>query len=185
MTKINQIRGRSLALWAMLVICGKVKRNGLPLTELKSMLLLDYGEEVYLDDVISAANEYLKRREGGVEIVKTHSNGVSLRDTSGDDGIEEVFNHWKSTQKSDRSKLTAERASIIRARLRDGYSVEELKAAIDGLAASEFHQKGGYTCLRYALRNEDAIKRMTESVKTAKVDDIWEQALRDQLSRKR
>jgi hypothetical protein len=54
--------------------------------------------------------------------------------------VSQVFEHWKSTLQHTRAKLTPERSKAIRARLRDGYSVEEIKDAIDGCANSPFHQ---------------------------------------------
>jgi hypothetical protein len=55
--------------------------------------------------------------------------------------VQEVFEHWLAVTKRDASKtlLTADRKSKIAARLRDGYTVEQLKQAIDGCAKSTFH----------------------------------------------
>lgn len=52
-----------------------------------------------------------------------------------------VFDHWVTTMKKDkaRTKLTPERLRLIKARLKDGYSADDLKRAIDGCASSAFH----------------------------------------------
>lgn len=43
-----------------------------------------------------------------------------------------VFEHWKAKTGYRRAKLTPKRARAVRNRLRDGYSVEELRRAVDG-----------------------------------------------------
>lgn len=54
--------------------------------------------------------------------------------------IEVVFGHWKSVLDHPRAVLDEKRKSLIRARLASGFSVEDLKLAIDGCRASPFHQ---------------------------------------------
>ena len=53
--------------------------------------------------------------------------------------IREVFDHYKATLNHPTIRLTADRRGKIRARLRDGRSVDDLKRAIDGCAASAYH----------------------------------------------
>ena len=62
--------------------------------------------------------------------------------------VRSVYLYWVNRMGKDpgRTRLTPERRRLIQARLRDGYSVEELKAAIDGCYASDFHMARG----RYA-----------------------------------
>lgn len=51
------------------------------------------------------------------------------------DSVNEIFNHWKEVmQKSDASKLTKERLTKVSQRLKDGYTVDQIKMAIDGCA---------------------------------------------------
>ncbi|MDH5297880.1 MAG: conserved phage C-terminal domain-containing protein [Desulfobulbaceae bacterium] len=59
--------------------------------------------------------------------------------TSGED-VSAVFSHWKSVMGHGRAQLDAKREKAIRARLKDGYTVEELCEAVDGCKASPFHQ---------------------------------------------
>lgn len=54
--------------------------------------------------------------------------------------IEEVFEFWKETTGHNKSKLDTKRRRLIDARLTDGFTVEELKAAVAGNKASKFHQ---------------------------------------------
>lgn len=50
----------------------------------------------------------------------------------------EVFEHWQRTL-SPKSKPDKKRMGLIKARLKDGRTVEELKLAVDGCAASPWH----------------------------------------------
>lgn len=54
-------------------------------------------------------------------------------------GVRQVFDHWRKTMDHPRSKLDSNRRNKIAARLKDGFTVEELIAAIDGCSRSEFH----------------------------------------------
>lgn len=53
--------------------------------------------------------------------------------------VQAVFDHWRSVLGHPDGKLTPKRVSAVRGRLRDGYSLEQLKLAIDGCKASAFH----------------------------------------------
>jgi uncharacterized phage protein (TIGR02220 family) len=50
-----------------------------------------------------------------------------------------VFEYWQEKFQHPQAKLTPERERVIRARLKDGYTVEEIKRAIDGCHSSPFH----------------------------------------------
>lgn len=52
---------------------------------------------------------------------------------------EQVFQHWQAIFNKPRAKMDDSRRKAIRARLRDGYSVEDLCDAISGCRLSEFH----------------------------------------------
>jgi hypothetical protein len=52
----------------------------------------------------------------------------------------DVFEHWLERMgKNGSTRLTAERRRAIEARVREGYSVERIKRAVDGCAGSDFH----------------------------------------------
>jgi hypothetical protein len=53
--------------------------------------------------------------------------------------VSEIFAHWQTTLKHPRAVLDDKRGRLIAARLRDGYTVDRLKAAIDGCAKSPHH----------------------------------------------
>jgi hypothetical protein len=54
--------------------------------------------------------------------------------------VREVFAYWQYRLNHQQAKLTPEREKKIRARLKQGYTVAQIKRAIDGCASSPFHQ---------------------------------------------
>lgn len=54
--------------------------------------------------------------------------------------IREVFDHWIAVHGKPRAKLDDKRRTLIRKALRLGYTVDDLRGAIDGCKASPFHQ---------------------------------------------
>lgn len=183
MDKLDEIRGRTLALWAMLVASDVVKRNTMPFSEVASLLVLDYAEQD-LTCVVDAANEYLKRRKGGVTISATSGNGITLMSDGSNPDVDEIFAYWlKALKMGPNTQKSAKRVSMIRARLREGFTKDQLKQAIKGLSESEFHLENDYKDLRYALKNDEQVRRMA-NIKpkgSLDVDDIWEKALKGSL----
>jgi len=53
----------------------------------------------------------------------------------------EIFTYWKEVMgKNNSAKPTAKRMSCIKARLKEGYSIERIKLAIDGCRGSAYHR---------------------------------------------
>lgn len=87
-----------------------------------------------------------KGKEGKRELTRESRDDVS-EDNSVDESkeleakqIREVFEYWKTVLNHPRVKFTDQDKSKIRARLREGFSVEDLKSAVDGNKSSPFHQ---------------------------------------------
>lgn len=57
-----------------------------------------------------------------------------------DSSVREIFDYWRNTLAHKKAKLTPDRAAKIKARLREGYTVEQCKRAIDGCGSSAFHR---------------------------------------------
>jgi hypothetical protein len=57
--------------------------------------------------------------------------------------VHELFDYWRERCDHPLAKLTAERVTKIRARRRDGYTVEFIKQAIDGAAVAPFVNEQG------------------------------------------
>lgn len=66
----------------------------------------------------------------------------------------EVFEFWKSVfEKSEKAILSDKRKTKIIERLKDGYTVEQIKQAIYNCSKSEFHVLNNYTDLELICRN--------------------------------
>ena len=71
---------------------------------------------------------------------KGGKGGKDLKPMSGKPDLPaEVFNHWQQAMNHPRAKLDDKRRKKIAARLKDGYTVDDLKAAVDGCKKSPHH----------------------------------------------
>ena len=81
--------------------------------------------------------------------------------------IEEVFAYWQQAMGKGTATLTPQRRDKIRTRLKDGYTVEQLQAAIDGCRASP-HNMGDndrnrpFNDLELILRNSTNVEKFME-----------------------
>lgn len=90
-------------------------------------------EEVFTHLSDSEASS-AKRRPVVVETADSQSLAVHKPDA-----VTEVFTHWQATMDKPSTKLDSKRKKAIAGRLKDGYTVSDLKAAIEGCKASEWH----------------------------------------------
>lgn len=86
--------------------------------------------------------------------------------------IREVFEHWVASHgKRIGTKLDQKRKAKIRARLREGFTVEQLKQAIDGCKLSEFHMANpNYSSLETILRDAGTTESHVERLSTTAPD---------------
>lgn len=56
------------------------------------------------------------------------------------DPATEIFDYWKIKMNHPNSKLRDDRRRVVKARLKDGFTVDEIKLAIDGCKLSPHHQ---------------------------------------------
>lgn len=77
----------------------------------------------------------------------------------------EVFEYWVQTlRKPANTKFTKGRRQKIQARIRDGYSIDQIKSAIDGCKNSKYHQGGNdqgkvYDCLTLICRSGEKLEQ--------------------------
>lgn len=83
--------------------------------------------------------------------------------------VDLVFNHWIETMEKDpaRTKLNGKRTSVIKARFKEGYSVEDLCQAISGARSDRFlmgkeNGSPGYTDLTTILRDGAQVERLRD-----------------------
>jgi hypothetical protein len=79
----------------------------------------------------------------------------------------EVFEFWKELLSNGRSRLDEKRRKAIIARLRDGYSVEDLQLACLGCRASPFHngendRNRAYKSIELICRDADHVDHFIE-----------------------
>lgn len=56
--------------------------------------------------------------------------------------IQSLVERWKTATGHPRAKLSKDRFDVVKARLKDGYSIEDLELAVDGIAAFPFVVNG-------------------------------------------
>jgi hypothetical protein len=84
--------------------------------------------------------------------------------------VRAVFEHWATKQAAltgvptRRLKLTKDRRGKVRARLREGYSVDDLQRAVDGIFATDFNVEKGFTDLTLACRDAAHVDRYSATV---------------------
>lgn len=93
--------------------------------------------------------------------------------------VRAVFEHWKAgearTGGATRAILTDDRKTLIKKRLDDGFTVGDLKAAVDGYHASPWHlgkndRQRRYTDIELALRNASKVEAGIQRSKQAASD---------------
>ena len=99
-------------------------------------------------------SDTLTRQSGVMSMKREKKSSSNEEDPALAAQISEVYEHWRSVMgKNGNAKLTPERQTKIKARLKDGYSPERLKRAIDGCGASDFHRSRGFDDLTLICRN--------------------------------
>lgn len=87
-----------------------------------------------------------------------------------------VFAYWQEVMNKPNAKLTKDRFTRITARLREGYTVDDLMGAILGCSMSEFHmgrndRQTEYNDLITILKNGNQVEKMRDLVKSAPTAD--------------
>ena len=93
-----------------------------------------------------------------------------------DGTVQDIFSHWQTTTNHLRSKLDAKRTKRIKAALKLGYSVDDLKLAIDGNHRSDWHQGKNdrsqvYDSIDLIFRDADKIDHFIELSQTQTNDE--------------
>ena len=78
-------------------------------------------------------------------------------------GYEVVFEFWKEVmKKNSRTILNKDRASKIKARLKEGYSVDEIKNAITNCSMTEWNMSNGVNDIEYICRNQQNLDKFAD-----------------------
>lgn len=117
-------------------------------------------------DQVATANRLAPQSEANQEPLtinqkpKTNSNHSSIASTD----VVEVFAYWCSVMGSPKSKLDDKRHALISKALKLGYTIEQIKASIDGCARTPYNmglndRNTKYNSLGLILRDADHIER--------------------------
>lgn len=102
--------------------------------------------------------------EGGTKPAKAPTEEVTTQ-------VEiEIFEYWRTVFGKTRAKFGPDRRRVVRARLREGYTPADIRRAIDGCKASDFHSgvnEGGteYNDLTLICRNGSKLERFRDIAK--------------------
>jgi hypothetical protein len=69
---------------------------------------------------------------------KTTQNKASSSSTANKEEVESLFAYWKERCKHPTARLGSDRRAKVQARLKEGYSVEQIRKAIDGAALDAY-----------------------------------------------
>lgn len=78
------------------------------------------------------------------EIARLRGELAKSQPTPDIEDVRDVFGYWRVECNHPRAKLTADRKAKVRARLRDGYTVDDLKQAVRGATKGAFRDHKGH-----------------------------------------
>lgn len=88
------------------------------------------------------------------------------------DEIQEVFEFWKITfNKNDRTVLSNDRKNKIKARLKEGYTSQDLKQAVIGCSKSSFHIEKNFTDIELICRSAKHVDQFLANAGSSQVSD--------------
>jgi len=93
--------------------------------------------------------------------------------------VSELFDYWCSVfNKNSATKLSTKRKQRIEQRLKEGYTVDQLKCAILGCSNSDYHIENGYTDIELICREPEKVDRFIE-LNRPKPADVAKRSLDD------
>lgn len=115
----------------------------------ESSRILANPREVSATDQGSGPGPRTKDLDQGKDQGSGPSSVEQQADRPVDSSVQQVFSHWQQTMNHKRSVLDSKREKLIKARLKDGYSVSDLCNAITGCSNSPFHMGVNEQGVRY------------------------------------
>lgn len=129
---------------------------------------------------LKAFDEAIAKASGKVmfnqEQDQEHKQELNLNNLEINNDAEEVFNYWRITTNHIRAKFDAKRVRIINAAFKLGFTVDELKQAIDGCVKSSWHMgrnehKRKYDDIGLILRDAAHVEQFIGIVSTENTTD--------------
>lgn len=125
-------------------------------------------------DEIEALKRFIHHKDSKLPI-------ISEKKVSQSEACKEVFSHWLLVMgKSEKAcRLNPKRKAKIVARLNDGYSVGDIKSAIDGCARSRYHMGDNpngtvYNSIELILRDGDKLEYFRDNVGVAQAPKMFD-----------
>ena len=118
----------------------------------------------------------------------TNNQDLTHTSPSAPDSVKEIFDYWISVmEKGAGTKPTRGRTDKIKSRLNNGYSVEQIKMAIDGCKQSDYHMGKNdsgkrYDCLTLICRSDEKLEQFIGYAMTKTPRDKREQEVEDWIN---
>lgn len=80
-----------------------------------------------------------KNQEPRTNVLKDISPTLPSNSKKQNDEIKQIFDHWRAVMKKNSPKLSQDRKSKIKARLDEGFSIDQIKQAVSGCVLSDWH----------------------------------------------
>lgn len=123
--------------------------------------------------------QYAKEHFVFKETLSKRQESVKVRDMA-----YRVYRYWCKVMEKDpkKTKFTDKRKACVKARIKAGYSIEDMCLAVDGCKSSDFHMGDNdrdrtYNDLTLIFRNDDKLeefREMGESAKNVKVVEMFD-----------
>ena len=112
---------------------------------------------------------------------KTYSSSAT---PDPDDPALEIFRYWVQVMSKRSPKPTKGRLAKIRSRLKDGYTIDQIKTAIDGCKNSSYHMGKNdsgkrYDCLTLICRSAEKLEQFIGYTQAVSPDQLREQEAMD------
>lgn len=126
----------------------------------------------------------IRKEEGGTNVPVEFASANVDNDAPTTLPVRHVFDYWRKRTEHSRAKLDDKRRSTIASRLKNGYSVDDLKAAVDGCLKSPWHQgqngnKRKYDDIELICRNASKVDQFIALANSQNQED---QKLNDWLN---
>lgn len=117
------------------------------------LLVCDEGQLEEVLDIVVPALDHTVLRWRMADGLKMET--VVAKDKAKATNVREVFDYWvaRTSRNPRQMKLTNDRRRKVNARLSEGYTVADLKKAVDGIMMSTFHVEKGFTDLVHVCRS--------------------------------
>lgn len=115
----------------------------------------------------------------------TNNQGKEISSPTAPDPVYPLFEYWREVMgKSPSTKPTPNRIAKIKARLKDGYTAEQIKQAIDGCRMSDYHMGKNdsgkvYDCLTLICRSAEKLEQFIGYTTAVNPDQQREQEVDD------